>query len=374
MKNQKKTTNVAHFITSLDAGGSEKMLLKLLKERKDFGYLDIVIVLKGFGAIQKYFQNEGIIVYNLNVNFGVNFFSSFFTVVKILKKYNIGILQSWLYHSDLYVSILSVFVRKKILWNVRCSVTSMKFSTKFILFSLRYLSHIIPSKIIYASKSGMVSHESFGFAKNKGIVISNGFEDIYNNLEEDFIKSNYNIEDKVVIGTIGRYHPDKDYKTLIKAAEKVIKNRSDVIFILIGKGLEENNLELVSILEEYKVKENFLLFGYKNDVKKYYNIFDIFCLPSRSEGFPNVIGEALLYKLPVVATSAGDSELLVSNSGIIVPIEDDNSLAEALIELSNLSKNERLELGENGRSRILTNYGISSISKKYTLLYDQFKN
>ena len=257
---------------------------------------------------------------------------------------------------------------------MRCSLTSTKYSTKFILFSLRYLSHIIPSKIIYASKSGMVSHESFGFAKNKGIVIPNGFEDIYNNLEEDFTKSNYNFEGKVVIGTIGRYHPDKDYNTLIKAAQKVLKNRSDVLFVLIGKGLEENNIELVSILEENEVKENFHLFGYKNDIKKYYNIFDIFCLPSRSEGFPNVIGEALLYKLPVVATSAGDSELLVSNSGIIVPIEDDNSLAKALIELSNLSKNERLELGENGRARILTNYGISMIAKKYTLFYDQFNN
>ena len=311
MKNHKKKISVAHFITSLEAGGAEKMLLKLLKERKLLGYLDIVIVLKGHGAIQKYFQNEGIIVYNLNV--GINFFFTFISIVKILKKHNIDILQSWLYHADLYVSILSIFVRKKIFWNVRCSLTSTKYSTKLILFSLRYLSHIIPSKIIYASKSGMVSHESFGFAKNKGIVIPNGFEDIYNNLEEDFTKSNYNFEGKVVIGTIGRYHPDKDYNTLIKAAQKVLKNRSDVLFVLIGKGLEENNIELVSILEENEVKENFHLFGYKNDIKKYYNIFDIFCMPSRSEGFPNVIGEALLYKLPVVATSAGDSELLVWN-------------------------------------------------------------
>jgi glycosyltransferase involved in cell wall biosynthesis len=364
-----KKVSVAHVITSLDSGGAEKMLLKLIKQRIKLGFTDIVIVLKGKGVIQEKYLNEGIKVFNLNISGVVSFLKSFYTSRKLIKKYNIDLIQSWLYHADFYSSILSLLTIKPIIWNVRCSFVKVKMSTGIIIKMLRILSFLIPVKIIYASFHGRKTHEKFGFNRKIGLVIPNGFEKI--NYESIIPNSQINSDSrgKIVIGNIGRFHSDKDYLNLIKAAKIILQNRTDILFVLIGNGLDTSNLELLKMLDQNGVRENFILLGYQEEVNRFYQLFNIFCLSSKSEGYPNVLGEALLNGIPVVSTAAGDSDYIVGDSGIVVPIENPLELAKAIDTLCDMEENERIAMGVRGKERMARDFSIEKIVEIYNIQY-----
>ncbi len=358
-----KKYEIAHIITSLDSGGAEKMLFKLLIERKKNGYCDIVISLKSHGVIQENFVKEGITVINLGINGLPSFFRSLYQMRYIIRDYDISLFQTWLYHADFFGSIISLIYRKKIIWNIRCSVTRMKYTTKLILSLLKVMSFYVPKKIIYASQSGKISHHEFGFDRSKAIVIPNGF-DLQNR-----IKHYKKEEDKFVVGSIGRFHQDKDYETLIKASAIVLTVNPKTTFVLVGNDLDVENEELINLLGKYKVKSSFLLLGFQENVNDIYGMFDIYCSSSKSEGFPNVIGEAMMHEIPVVSTDAGDSKFLIGNAGEIVPIEDSQSLATAINNLISMSSIQRARIGKNGFLRISEHFKISEIMNKYNDLY-----
>lgn len=358
-----KKYEIAHIITSLDSGGAEKMLFKLLLERKKNGYSDIVISLKRHGVIQDSFIKEGITVINLGINGLPSFFSSLFRMKYIIRDYNISLFQTWLYHADFFGSLISLMYRKNIIWNIRCSITKMKYSTKLILLFLKVMSFYVPKKIVYASVSGKISHHEYGFDRTKAIVIPNGF-DLRNR-----VKHYKKEEDKFMVGSIGRFHKDKDYETLIKASAIVLTVNPKTTFVLVGNDLDIKNEELINLLVKYKVKSSFLLLGFQENVHDIYGMFDIYCSSSKSEGFPNVIGEAMLHEIPVVSTDAGDSKFLIGNAGEIVPIGDWQTLATAINNLISMSSIQRARIGKNGFLRVSKHFKISEIMNKYNDLY-----
>jgi len=96
---------------------------------------------------------------------------------------------------------------------------------------------------------------------------------------------------------------------------------------------------------------------------------DIFCLHSRNEGFPNVLGEAMSIGLPCVATDVGDAGKLVKGLGIVTPKEDPKSLASGLRLMIRETKAEREAIGKASRARIIKQYSLKSTMQSYEDLY-----
>ena len=141
-----------------------------------------------------------------------------------------------------------------------------------------------------------------------------------------------------------------------------------------GRGLDNLNIELTNLISNSLDISRVHLLGEKNNISSCLRELDIFCLSSRNEGFPNVLAEAMLMKIPCVSTNAGDAASLISDIGVLVPVEDHIKLALGLKYMIAMSKKERRKIGEKSYSHIRSNFSIENNISKFCKLYMKLIN
>jgi glycosyltransferase involved in cell wall biosynthesis len=139
--------------------------------------------------------------------------------------------------------------------------------------------------------------------------------------------------EEIVVGTVANLRANKAYPDLLHAARLVLDRRPAVRFVAIGQGPDER--AIATLHRELALGERFQLLGYREDAVRVMSGFDIFCLPSRHEGLPVAVMEAIALGLPVVATAVGGVPELVRDGCEAVLLEpgEPERLAGALIEL-----------------------------------------
>ena len=154
-----------------------------------------------------------------------------------------------------------------------------------------------------------------------------------------------------VIGFVARLVPIKGADIFLRAAQVILRERPDARFVLVGDGKERPRL--AALARELNIAPQVIFAGEQKNVSDYYNIFDIFVLSSRSEGFGNVILEAMHHDIPVVASAVGGVPEIVlhEQTGLLFPAENHEALAEAAAAL--LSEPARaVALVEGARNRL----------------------
>jgi len=114
---------------------------------------------------------------------------------------------------------------------------------------------------------------------------------------------------------------------------------------------------------------NFHLLGQRTDVPAVLAALDILCSSSRSEAFPNVLGEAMACGIPCVTTGVGDSAWIVANTGIVVPPGDVPALAAGLARMIALGSDGRAFLGDAARQRVIREFALPSVVQRYEDLW-----
>jgi glycosyltransferase involved in cell wall biosynthesis len=132
-----------------------------------------------------------------------------------------------------------------------------------------------------------------------------------------------------VIGTIANYYRRKGLDLLIDAFQE-LKLDPSVVCLIIGEGPERTHLESRILPAN---KHQIRLYGPIEQASSYLKALDIFVLPSRFEGFPYVLLEALAAGLPIISSNAGGSAEAVGNAGLIVPTNNTTELAHAIEKL-----------------------------------------
>lgn len=157
---------------------------------------------------------------------------------------------------------------------------------------------------------------------------------------------------KKVILNIGRLSHQKAQDILLKAYAKVIEKVPDWRLTIVGGGPEKPQmLELASVLG---IADRVHWIEWTDDVDSLYRSSSIFVLPSRYEGTPNALLEAMGHGLPVIVTDASPGPLeyvLDDNTGLVVPPDDVDQLVNALMRMAT-SETLRQRLGASARSRI----------------------
>ena len=172
-----------------------------------------------------------------------------------------------------------------------------------------------------------------------------------------------------LIGVVGRYHPVKDHANFLHAAGILERTWPNVHFVLVGCGMDHTNSELVALIRQIGINKKIHLLGERTDVHYVTAALDIASSPSRSEGFPNVVGEAMACEVPCVVTDVGDSAKIVDVTGIVVPSRDAQALAYGWGKLIKMGAEARRKLGIAARKRIQDNYSLSTIAGQYEDLY-----
>jgi glycosyltransferase involved in cell wall biosynthesis len=112
-----------------------------------------------------------------------------------------------------------------------------------------------------------------------------------------------------------------------------------------------------------------VLAGPTTNVEGVLSAFDFFCLASNAEGFPNVVGEAMACERPCIVTDVGDSARIVGDTGWIVPRNDLNQLAQAIMAACRVPHCEHRARGIAARQRIVERFSVEVAGAAYWDLY-----
>ncbi|MCX0342519.1 glycosyltransferase [Acinetobacter radioresistens] len=366
---------VVHIIIGLNVGGAELMLKRLvLYSQKKGNFHHEVISLTDLGLIGKDLKEAGICVYTLNMSSALSIFSIYFSLRKLLKKIKPDIVQTWMYHSDLIGGLAAKSVGiNNIIWGVRNTEldSNSGIIKKIIRKTCALLSYKVPKKIICVASKAKNVHENIGYCKEKMLVIPNGFDlnrfNVNNELRYRYRDELRIQHDKLVIGNIGRFTPAKNQVNFIKACLLLLEKGYDFDVIIAGRNISLNNLEIKKLVGD---KENFKLVGEIDQPEKFYNAIDVFCLSSITEGFPNVLGEAMATKRICLTTDAGDAKEILGNCGYHINGFTFDEIAKS-IEINILSKEHYnlKTIGERARLEIVKKYSLEKIVSDFEKLY-----
>jgi glycosyltransferase involved in cell wall biosynthesis len=135
---------------------------------------------------------------------------------------------------------------------------------------------------------------------------------------------------KTVVGTVGRLHPDKDPLNLARAIARMAdSDRAGIDVMFIGDGDLRGPLE--SLVASEGLGDTVRVLGERHDVGELLHSMDIFVLPSRTEGLPVALLEAMSSGLGVVATDVGGVAAVIGHAGIVVPSENPDALAAGIL-------------------------------------------
>lgn len=181
--------------------------------------------------------------------------------------------------------------------------------------------------------------------------------------------------DKISICCIAYHDPIKGIDVLADAVHilKYKLNVKNFIIYQVGGALyPEYEKKLLGLLTRLHIEDELVFLGLRNDVDKILSGCDIYCQPSRSEGIPLSIMEAMIAKLPVVATNVGGIPEAAHHDDTALLCEKDSptALAQNLkIMIENEAK--RLEYGKRGHMRALKDFSLSTQVERLINLYDQ---
>lgn len=369
-------TRVLHIISGLEIGGAETALYRLIDASQESNYRHSVACLSAAGPIFERLVNSNIEAHHFRLKQSPILETIRLCILMVRSKPEI--VQTWMYHADLIGGLIArVFSGAKVIWGVRTTdlVPSSSSGTKILRRCCAAFSRLVPHAITCAAEASRRSHISIGYKASLFHVIPNGFNlngFSVSSANRDFIRLQMGVsEDHRVIGCLGRFHPAKDHHNFVQAARLVAVKHTDVRFLMVGRGLDPKNAELAGWIAQTGVADRFVLLGERSDVPQCLAAMDLFCLPSRTEGFPNAVGEAMAMGLPCVVTDVGDASFLLGDGGVVVPKGDSQALASGLLRLINMPQQERVNLGAKGKARVEAEFSIARTRERFEAVYRQ---
>ena len=162
------------------------------------------------------------------------------------------------------------------------------------------------------------------------------------------ILNEFNIKDEVVLVSVGELSNRKNHKVILKALEKV---KGNFKYIICGQGAKKE--ELIKLSKELNLQEKVEFLGYRQDVKEILKTSDIFCFPSKQEGLPVALMEAMASGLPVICSDIRGNKDLIENKkgGYLLKSYD---IDEYSIKIQELIENKflREEMGNFNLEKI----------------------
>ena len=367
---------VVHLISSLETGGTEMMLFKLLAAANKDEFNNSVISLTKGGAIAERIAGLGVPVENLGMSRSTPSPVGMLRLYRALRRERPDVLQTWLYHSDLLGYFAGKLARVPALaWNIRCSTTDDRYFTGMTGRVVRILARLSakPDAVIVNSDAGRTIHEGLGYKPRRWDMIPNGF-DLTRFRPDSAARSAVRDElgipsDAAVIGLVARFDPLKDHGTFLRAAAQLLGSNPSTHFVLVGAGVDSNNPFLSDLIDEMGISSQVHLMGERSDAARITATFDIATCSSTGEGFPNIIGEAMASGVPMVTTDVGDARLIVGDTGVVVPVANPKALAKGWQDVLDLGAEGITALGERARARVSDHYDIDGVAEQYATIY-----
>lgn len=174
--------------------------------------------------------------------------------------------------------------------------------------------------------------------------------------------------DALVVAIIGRLGPEKGHRAFLQAAATIAGVRADTHFLIVGEGAEHAALQ--AYVAERGLDARVAFAGHRDDVDALYDAIDVVAIASLREGLPNVLLEAMLNGVPVVAMGVGGIPEVIPSAeyGVVVPPGDVVRFTRELTALL-ADPARRQRIGAKAQQRIADEFLFSRRTEKMKALY-----
>lgn len=316
------------IIGTLSTGGAERVVSNLsMKIDKN---ISTSIILFGENARIEYPYHgnlEKLDFINHNKNIFYKIYSLFYRVFKLKKRKSDAPTRTYLSFLE-YPNLLNLLSRKteKTVISVRnhMSTKHNKGIKNYLWkFTIKYLYARADIIVAVSEEIKNDLHLNFGLPMHKVRVINNSYDliNIKQKSEENIDEEYKNIFSKPVIITAGRLDCQKGQWHLIRAFSEIAKQDSEIQLVILGRGKIEEELRVLA--DQYNLTDRIHFLGFQENPFKFIKNSKLFILPSRYEGFPNALAEAMACEVPVIST-----DCLSGPREILAPDEFDKTFEE----------------------------------------------
>ena len=281
------SVKILHAITTLDVGGAENMLVRLLEAGTRDEFEPSILSLMDPDScpgqtLVAQATSLRVPLFTLGLAQGDWRVAAIWRLARILRTASPELLQGWMYHGNLTATIGSWLLprRPPVLWNVRHSLHDLALEKPLTRLIIRLSSRLsrLPQAIIYNSRVSAAQHARLGFDASRAVVIPNGFNGTQFRPQPEAgarLRRDLGIDPaRTVIGLIARDHPMKDPGNLIRAVALLQARGRAVHLVIIGRGLDARNQELGALVRESGIGSQISLLGERSDVPAWVAGFD----------------------------------------------------------------------------------------------------
>ncbi|MDX2036235.1 MAG: glycosyltransferase [Isosphaeraceae bacterium] len=359
---------ITFVITDLDVGGAERALAALVSGLDRRRWTPSVVCLDKEGALAEPLRRQGIEVVCLDVD-RRRPWQAFTRTARVLRRLRPRLVQSFLFHA-----------------NIAARIAALGSDIEWVVGGLRVAehgrrSHLRLERFTQSLGAGWVcvsegvrghAIASGRLAPDRLVTIPNGVDvarfDETNPIPRSTLVPGLGPE-TTLVGFVGRIEHQKGVDTLLEAARGAWADRHDWALLIIGDGAKRTHFE-AEVARDPRLTKRTHFLGRRSDVPEILATMDLLVLPSRWEGMPNVVLEAMAARRAVVGTSVeGTSELIEDEStGLLVPPDDPEALGRAIERLVR-DRPMREAFGRAGRARVEDHYSPAAVIRAYEELW-----
>ena len=371
-KSKKKFEMTILFLAdNIGGGGKERRMLELIKSlSKISSYKIILVSLTDMGVGYDYMYDFPVTIIETDRKHRFTT-QPFFIIKNAIKKYKPDVVHSWGSMSSVYILPLLPFRKFKFINGIIADAPNeiAWYSKPYIRGQLSF-----PFSDVVLSNS-LAGIKSYSAPVNKTFCIYNGIDmNRFKNLPlAAELKKELGIEKfAFVVGMVGAFHDRKDYKTFVKAAQKIIRENKNICFLLIGEGKNQQPIEDTLTQEE---KQQILFLGRRADVEALIQVFDVGVLCTNSkihgEGVSNSIIEYMSLSKPVIATEGGGTnEVIIDNyNGYLIEDKGTDTLIEKLLYLYHHPDIGK-QMGEKALQTIKEKFLLDRMTDEFVAIYE----
>jgi glycosyltransferase involved in cell wall biosynthesis len=349
---------VLNIIDTISSGGVERRRLSMAKLLDNSKFELKIICTNAVGPFPDEIRQEGVEVIVIGDLKSFLDYKQHLKVMKIIKEFKPHIIHGAVFEG-VTIAAINGFIKQVPI--IILEETSDPQNRRWKGNLLMKLLSLTADKVIGVSPAATnYLRCKLKIPKKKVQLINNGVALPQNVLDIDSINLRKDLrisKNQIVIGTVGRLLSDsnKRFSDLIKAVDLLIKKGVNTKLVIVGEGKEKVNYQ--NLASQLGITDQVVFTGYQNEVAPYYALFEIFSLVSSHESFGLVLAEAMLHKLPIVATRVGGMQYIVDDgeTGFLVEKYDVDAIAQKL-EILCLDANLRKEMGDNGYKKALVHY------------------
>jgi sugar transferase (PEP-CTERM/EpsH1 system associated) len=371
-----KPVRILQVVLSLEVGGLERVVLDLINHATaDFSF--VICCLDAKGALSSGITRPNTKVVLLGRHPGLDLSLSF-RIASLARKENIQIIHTHNAAAHLYGSMGGKLAGLRVLHTEHGKQSAD--------LARGYRANRVAALFtdVNVAVSEKIRRETISFEKvpvNRVVLIPNGIDiDKYGSHNaSDLLRNKLSLKpESLIIGTVGRLAPVKNYPLLLRTFIRIADDYPHVHLVFVGDGPMQSELESVAArAEDGKLqttpevtRSRIHFLGQRDDVAELLACMDVFVLCSYSEGHSIALLEAMATGCPIVATAVGGNPELIEDgrTGLLVPSGDATALAGAMVRLLS-DRDLATRLGQQARQKAISQYSVRTMTSRYEELW-----